>query len=197
MLIVPVIGIIIQKALEAAFVGAIIGGLVGGGAAAVGEVVTGVQTHGEINDQVVSNALHSVPAAAAEGAVVGAATGAVAGGATAAFNLGRAAWAASNFRHLPKAVHPAGYSYGMIPLADDAASIGTKLGRTIDPSTRLAAVSRDVGMRMQYAGIMYSDDAVALERSLHQQFAKQNISSSFGQEYFRISPTELASAFAR
>ena len=59
MLILPVIGIIIQKALEAAFVGAIIGGLVGGGAAAVGEVVTGVQTHGEINDQVVSNALHS------------------------------------------------------------------------------------------------------------------------------------------
>ena len=54
------LGVLIQKALEAAAIGAIIGALFGGAAGGAGGVILGVQEHGTFNSEVADRLLFSL-----------------------------------------------------------------------------------------------------------------------------------------
>ena len=71
------LGVLIQKALEAAAIGAIIGALFGGAAGGAGGVISGVQEHGTFNSEVAIITVQSAAKGAAEGALIGGAFGAV------------------------------------------------------------------------------------------------------------------------
>ena len=71
------LGVLIQKALEAAAIGAIIGALFGGAAGGAGGVISGVQEHGTFNSEVAIVVVQSAAEGAAEGALFGGAFGAV------------------------------------------------------------------------------------------------------------------------
>lgn len=76
-IVLPALGVIIQQAAQAVAVGALIGAITGAGAGAAIEAVSGIQQHGEINEQVVNDMAHVAAESAVDGALVGGAFGAV------------------------------------------------------------------------------------------------------------------------
>lgn len=224
-MIIPAILAGLAAIAEPILIGAGLGALVSGGIAGVGTAVSGVQEHGTFNGEVASVALQSAAEGAAEGALVGGAFGAVSVVAAPIVPVvlrpvagvvddvarpvvdvvRRAAKPVLNavddiagkiltrFGAAPKA--------GSLYVMDDAANAVSKIGVTKrPPQFRIAEVGRQVGSKLNYAGIQPVDDAFAAERSWHRYFASQNIrhpNHLQGREWFKLSELDKASIFAR
>lgn len=131
---------------------------------------------------------------------VGAAASSIANGVgrtlSAPSRMVNAAWNGRNFRTLPKDFCSDGCLYVM----DDAANAISKIGVTTNPARRIADVQRQVGSKLNYAGIQPVDDAFAAESALHRHFVSQNIRHPNylqGTEWFNLSGLDKASIFAR
>lgn len=133
-------------------------------------------------------------------ASVGAAASSIANGVgrtlSAPSRMVNAAWNGRNFQTLPKDFCIKGCLYVM----DDAANAISKIGVTTNPARRIADVQRQVGSKLNYAGIQPVDDAFAAESALHRHFVSQNIrhpNHLQGTEWFNLSGLDKASVFAR
>ena len=131
---------------------------------------------------------------------VGAAASSIANGVgrtlSAPARMVNAAWNGRNFQTLPKDFCINGCLYVM----DDAANAISKIGVTTNPAKRIADVQRQVGSKLNYAGIQPVDDVFAAESALHRHFASQNIrhpNHLQGREWFNLSELDKASIFAR
>jgi len=80
------IAAILQQIVEGAAIGALFGALFGGAISGGGEVVTGIQVYGEVNQKVIENVVVSSVDGAIDGAVGGAVTGGLFGLAGSAFH---------------------------------------------------------------------------------------------------------------
>ncbi len=225
MIVIPAIAAGLAAIVEPILIGIGLGALVSGGIAGVGTAVSGVQEHGTFNGEVASVALQSAAEGAAEGALVGGAFGAVSVVAAPIVPVvlrpvagvvddvarpvvdvvQRAAKPVINavddiagkvlarFRPAPNA--------GSLYVMDDAANAVSKIGITKrPPQLRIAEVQRQVGSKLNYAGIQPVDDMRAAERAWHQHFASQNIrhpNHLQGREWFNLSELDKASIFAR
>ena len=223
-MIIPAIAAGLAAIVEPILIGIGLGALVSGGIAGVGTAVSGVQEHGTFNGEVASVALQSAAEGAAEGALVGGAFGAVSVVAAPIVPVvlrpvagvvddvakpvvdvvQRAAKPVLNavddiagkvlarFRPAPNA--------GSLYVMDDAANAVSKIGVTNNPARRIAEVQRQVGSKLNYAGIQPVDDMFAAESALHRRFASQNIrhpNHLQGREWFKLSELDKASIFAR
>lgn len=222
-MIIPIIAGLAAIA-EPILIAAGLGALVSGGIGAVGTAVSGVQEHGTFNSEVASVTLQSAAESAAEGALVGGAFGAVSVAAAPIMPavlrpaLGvvddvakpvvdvvrRAAKPILNAvddiagKVLARFGAPA--SARNLYVMDDAANAVSKIGVTKNPARRIAEVQRQVGSKLNYAGIMPVDDAYAVESAWHRHFASQNIRHPNylqGREWFNLSGSDKASIFAR
>ena len=111
---------------------------------------------------------------------------------------------ANSFRHariyktLPKGSGNKGYVYVM----DDVTSPGRyKIGKTIDPPTRLQKVQSNLntkttsGGKVQFKCIISTKDMKTLEKSLHNQFQPQSVPNfGAGTEWFTLTAAQVAAA---
>lgn len=157
----------IGSVVRGAATGAIVGGVGNAGATGIIEGARAAQQAGEGNRDVLEHVLSSAASAAATGAFFGGLFG----------GIGRSILLAQQFKTVPKAAPPAGYVY---TIADDATGL-TKIGRTIHPQQRLAQLQRTStsGGSLSFFGLQYTDDAVALERTLHQRFAGSRVTGEW------------------
>ncbi len=121
------------------------------------------------------------------------------GSVNAAFNHARNAFNARFYTRLPKGVGNSGYVYVM----DDVANTGRyKIGKTIDPPTRIKAVQGKLnkagGGKLEYSCIIPTNNMSGLENSLLKEFSAQNLRNfPAGTEWFKLNPAQLAAACSR
>ena len=111
-------------------------------------------------------------------------------------NRARNGWNARNFANLDKGIGNKGYVYVM----DDITTPGRyKIGKTIDPPTRIKRVQSDTGLKLDYSCIIGTDDMKSLEKSLHHEFDRQRRRKLVpgATEIFLLNATQLASACSR
>ena len=273
---IPALGVIVQQAIQAIAVGAVIGAATGAGAGAVVEGVQSANEHGEINQQVLSDAARGALQGGRDGALIGGAFGPIGlavgpaigvagnvvddvagpaaraigtaakpvasavddaarpvikvaddavrpaiqaaddairpalngirdraksfgGSVGAAFNHARNSLNARFYTRLPKGAGNSGYVYVM----DDVANSGRyKIGKTIDPPTRIKAVQGKLnkagGGKLEYSCIIPTNNMSGLENSLLKEFSAQNLRNfPAGTEWFKLDAAQLAAACSR
>lgn len=174
MIVVPIVlTVVAQHTLIGAGHGAFMGAITG----TIGGAITSAREEDTIYG-VIIGATNAGVKGAVQGAKVGAVFGAI-GGVGHAIKLGRSAWLARNYQSLSKGTHPKGYVYSI----RDTSNPGRyKIGRTINPAQRLQQIQRGEAGKLQYHCIRQTDNAPALERTLHQKFA----SSRTQGEWFNL-----------
>ncbi len=122
----------------------------------------------------------------------------VARGVSAPVRLARSFRHARNYKTLPKGSGNKGYVYVM----DDVTTPGRyKIGKTIDPPTRLKKVQSNLntkttsGGKVQYKCIISTKDMKSLEDALLEQFKPQNLPNfDAGTEWFTLTAVQVAAA---
>ena len=100
------------------------------------------------------------------------------------------------FARLSKGSGNNGYVYVM----DDITTPGRyKIGKTIDPPTRIKAVQSKTGLKLDYTCIIGTDDMKSLEKTLFQEFDRQRRRDLVPgtTEIFLLNAAQLASACSR
>ncbi len=90
-----------------------------------------------------------------------------------------------DFQHLPKLAKPAGYVY----VIKDYRYHKYKIGRTIDPKSRLKAIQRNEVGDLRFLKLIRTSDANALENQLHRRYADARIRPD--REWFQLSNAQL------
>ena len=121
------------------------------------------------------------------------------GGIGSGFRLARNKLNARFFTRLSTGSGNNGYVYVM----DDVTTPGRyKIGKTIDPPTRIKAVQNDlsktIGGKVDYTCIIPANNMSGLETSLHKKYAAQNLRNfPAGTEWFMLNSAQLAAACSR
>ena len=89
-----------------------------------------------------------------------------------------------NYKDLPRLNAPAGYVY---VIQDMSHSQQYKIGRTNHPASRLNRFGVELPIKTEVIAILRTDDALALERRLHQKFA----SSQTEGEWFALDAAQI------
>ncbi len=114
------------------------------------------------------------------------------------FNRAQNAWNTFFVNRLPKGSGNKGYVY----LMDDVTTPGRyKIGKTIDPPTRLKSVQSNLntktttGGKVQFKCIISTKDMKTLEDALLEQFKPQNLPNfDAGTEWFTLTAAQVAAA---
>jgi len=91
-----------------------------------------------------------------------------------------------NYECLPKLEAPTGYVY---VIQDMDVSKCYKIGRTNHPATRLIHQFGDLPFEIRVVAIFKTNDALALEKKLHQCYAAQK---TRGEEWFKLDDQQVA-----
>ena len=89
------------------------------------------------------------------------------------------------YADVPKLEAPAGYVYVMRDMKYNK----YKIGRTINPKSRLRDIQRNEVGELRYVHLIRTDDAVSTERALHQRYAKYRI--RMDREWFEFEEAQL------
>ena len=90
-----------------------------------------------------------------------------------------------NYQNLPKLENPAGYVY----VIKDNRYHKFKIGRTINPKSRLRDIQRNEVGQLEYIHLVRTEDAKATEKNLHERYAKFRIRKD--REWFELGESQL------
>lgn len=90
-----------------------------------------------------------------------------------------------NYENLPKLEKPAGYVY----VIRDRKYRKYKIGRTVNPNSRLRDIQRNEVGILEYVYLMRTNDATHTERNLHERYAKFRIRKD--REWFELGESQL------
>lgn len=92
---------------------------------------------------------------------------------------------AKNYQNLPKLEYPAGYVY----VIKDSKYHKYKIGRTINPKSRLRDIQRNEVGQLEYIYLVRTDDAKSTEKNFHERYAQFRIRKD--REWFELGESQL------
>lgn len=90
-----------------------------------------------------------------------------------------------NYQNLPKLEYPAGYVY----VIKDSKYHKYKIGRTINPKSRLRDIQRNEVGQLEYIYLVRTDDAKSTEKNFHERYAQFRIRKD--REWFELGQSQL------